>query len=60
VAKTLENIGSIYEMKKDYDKALEHFKKSMVIFNELNGAKDEKYTALTNSIQRIHKLIRSS
>jgi tetratricopeptide (TPR) repeat protein len=57
VALTLNNIGLVYKEKRDYQKALEYFEKSLKIFNAINGEGCANSTAVSKNINDINELL---
>lgn len=53
IAETLQNIGRIYESKKDFSQALEYFQKSRSIFRRAYPANHDKVTQIEDHIRRI-------
>ena len=55
VAQTLNNIGLVYKGKGDYNKALDHYNKSLEIETKIKGADSIDVADTLNNIGNVYK-----
>jgi hypothetical protein len=53
IAATLENIGRIYESKRDFPPALSYFQRASAIYRRAFSPTDDKVTQIDEHIRRI-------
>jgi tetratricopeptide (TPR) repeat protein len=53
IAETLENLGRIYESKRDFPQALSYFQKASAIYRRAFSSTDDKVTQIDEHIRRI-------